>query len=118
MGVRLAGTVLTISGAATIVLSVFLGAVLFVLAVIPLLVGVLQARAGIAAMVRMQRSGFQLGAAAIGVVVGILHLPESMLNPGGDGWRTLLGVAMIVANAAAASVFIRQSPVEQTPDSN
>jgi hypothetical protein len=109
---------LTISGAVTIALSVFLAAVLFVLAVIPLLVGVLQARAGIAAMVRMHRGRFQNGAAAIGVVVGVLHLPESMFNPDGDEWRTLLGLALITANAAAAFVFIRQSPVEQTPDSN
>ena len=65
------GLARAISGAVTIVLSVLLAAILFVLAVVPLLLGVFQVRVGLAAVRREQRSGRQLLAAALGGVVGV-----------------------------------------------
>jgi uncharacterized protein YbjT (DUF2867 family) len=110
MGVRPGGAILTISGAVTVVLSVTLALILFILAAAPLLLGAFQMRVGLAALIREQWTGKQLLAAALGGIVGVLHLPGSMFNPDGNGPRTALGVALIAANVAAG-IWVR-APVD------
>jgi hypothetical protein len=103
---RAAGAVLVLSGAATMFLSVFMFVIMFIVAVIPFAVGVFQTLTGIRLLVRGAMTGpAPIIAAAIGLLVGALHLPGMMFNPGvedtRDAWRLGLALVLLGANGAA-----------------
>ena len=122
--VRAAEAVLACSGAATIFVGVLATGILFMLALVPLAIGLVQARTGIRIAVRNAHEGWTpYIAAGIGLLVGVLHLPGATFNPGmGDSrdvWRLAAGLILIGANAAAIWVFARprtnSAPVSQNP---
>lgn len=111
MGKRVAGTILGASGAVTIFLSVFAAALLFVLALIPALIGAFQLWTGIRLMIRGAYPGRApyIGA-GLGILLGLIPLQAN----GPQLWPVALGLLLISGNGTAIWLLAQPNAVGHT----
>lgn len=119
---RAAGLAVLVSGVITLLLSVAAFGTILIFALVPAIVGLFQARSGMWVVVRREAVGWPpLAAAGLGSLVGLLHLPDGILNPMGDDRevvRLALGVYLLATNAVAAWVFASHGGAHPSPASS
>lgn len=106
MAVRVAGAVIGLSGAVTVFASVVLFGLVFVLAALPLGIGLFQVLTGLRILLRGAARGLAPWVAVlIGAGVGVLALGGETVGDGRDAWRIAIGLLLVVGNGVAGWIL-------------